>query len=157
MLEPGGRAEIEIRPVTAADAEQWLAMREALWPDESRKWHAQEVEQYFEGTLFMPLEVLIAVAEDGRGLGFAELSIRPYAEGCRSDRVAYLEGWYVVPAARRRGVGRWLVEGAEAWALRQGCSEFASDALIDNEVSAAAHAALGFEEVEQIRCFRKEL
>ena len=74
-----------------------------------------------------------------------------------TDRVAYLEGWYVVPAARRQGVGAALVRAAEDWARSQGCTEFASDALIDNAVSAAAHRALGFQETVQIRCFRKLL
>ncbi len=31
----------------------------------------------------------------------------------------------------------------------------ASDALLDNHVSAAAHTALGFLETVQLRCFRK--
>jgi aminoglycoside 6'-N-acetyltransferase I len=39
----------------------------------------------------------------------------------------------------------------------QGCTEFASDALIDNDVSARAHTALGFTETSQIRCFRKDI
>jgi len=132
-------------------------MRHALWPDGGVDEHALEIERFFRGELSMLPEVLIAFGDDGTALGFVELSIRPYAEGCETDRVAYLEGWYVVPAARRRGVGRRMVEAAEAWAARQGCTEFASDALIDNEVSVAAHAALGFEEVEQITCFRKDL
>ena len=147
---------VEVRSAEPRDARAWTRMRSALWPHEEPDAHAREVEQYFAGELSMPLEVLIA---QGRGepLGFAELSIRPYAEGCETDRVAYLEGWYVVPAARRTGVGKALVEAAERWALDQGCTEFASDALIDNEVSAAAHRALGFDEVECIRCFRKTL
>ena len=58
---------------------------------------------------------------------------------------------------RRHGVGRALVRAAEEWGRAQGCSEFASDTEIDNEDSAKAHAALGFEEVERIRCFRKSL
>jgi len=105
----------------------------------------------------MLLEVLLAVDEAGEALGFAELSIRPYAEGCVTDRVAYLEGWYVVPKARRAGIGRALVAAAERWARAQGCIEFGSDALIDNEVSEAAHLALGFMEIEQIRCFLKRI
>ena len=104
----------------------------------------------------MPLEVLIAF-EGEAPVGFVELSIRPYAEGCQTDRVAFLEGWYVVPEARRKGVGRALVEAAERWGVTQGCTEFGSDALLDNTVSAAAHQALGFEEVVQIRCFKKSL
>lgn len=148
---------VTVRSVIEADAEAWLGMREALWPESGDKYHATEVEQYFAGQLHMPLEVLIAL--DGRGvaIGFAELSIRPYAEGCATDRVAYLEGWYVAPEARRRGVGRALVAAAERWAIAQGCTEFGSDSLIENDISAAAHRALGFEEVEQIRCYRKAL
>ena len=42
-------------------------------------------------------------------------------------------------------------------AAQRGCQEFGSDALADNTVSAAAHRALGFEEVEVIRAFRKPL
>ncbi len=144
-----------VRPVTRDDAAAWLRMREALWPEYGESYHPQEVAQYFDGTLDMPLEVLIAIDAGGNPLGFAELSIRAYAEGCSTNRVAFLEGWYVVPEARRSGIGRSLVQAAEAWAIRQGCTEFASDSLLENTVSAAAHRALGFEEVEQIRCYRK--
>jgi aminoglycoside 6'-N-acetyltransferase I len=147
---------IHVRSVGKDDAEVWRRMREALWPDDGQS-HAREIEQFFAGTLHMPLEVLLAVNEDRDALGFAELSIRPYAEDCVTDRVAYLEGWYVVPEARRRGVGRALVEAAERWAVTQGCTEFRSDAFLDNDVSAAAHHALGFVETVQIRCFRKAL
>jgi aminoglycoside 6'-N-acetyltransferase I len=99
------------------------------------------------------------MAENGAGriLGFAELSIRPYAEGCTSDRVAYLEGWFVVPEARRQGVGRSLVAAAEQWGRGEGCTEFASDTPGDNVISAMAHRALGFIEVGSVRCFRKDL
>jgi aminoglycoside 6'-N-acetyltransferase I len=132
-------------------------MRSALWPEGTSAEHVAEIDQYFAGTLHMPLEVLVAFDDTGAPVGFAELSIRPYAEGCVTDRVAYLEGWYVVPGARRRGVGRALVEAAERWAVGRGCREFASDAFLDNDVSRAAHRALGFEETAQIRCFRKTL
>lgn len=132
-------------------------MREALWPSEVGHSHDAEVDQYFAGQLHMPLEVLIARDESGDAIGFAELSIRAYAEDCTTDRVAYLEGWYVIPEARRHGVGRALVEAAEHWARRQGCTEFASDALVDNDISTAAHEALGFTETVQIRCFKKTL
>jgi aminoglycoside 6'-N-acetyltransferase I len=132
-------------------------MREALWPEEGISSHASEVQEFFAGKLTMPLEVLLAVDDSGVAVGFAELSIRAYAEDCVTDRVAYLEGWYVEPEFRRQGVGRKLVAAAERWALAQGCSEFGSDALLDNEVSAAAHRALGFVETVQIRCFRKSL
>lgn len=148
---------VQVRTAKTDDAPVWLRMREALWPEYASTWHADEIEQFFAGKLSMPLAVLIAQDDSGKALGFVELSIRNYAEDCVTDRVAYLEGWYVVPGARRRGVGRALMSASEQWARGQGCTEFGSDAVIDNEVSAAAHRALGFAETAQIRCFRKQL
>jgi aminoglycoside 6'-N-acetyltransferase I len=132
-------------------------MRCELWPDDPEREHRAEIERFFKGELREPLAVLLAVDRAGKATGFAELSIRAYAEDCVTDRVAYLEGWYVVPEARRQGMGRALVAAAEEWGRAQGCTEFASDAVLDNDVSAAAHRALGFEETVQLRCFRKDL
>jgi aminoglycoside 6'-N-acetyltransferase I len=129
-------------------------MRHALWPEGAEEQHRCELERFFAA----PQTASVLVAEDRSGLlGFAELSIRPYAEGCKTDRVGFLEGWFVIPEARHRGIGRKLVAAAEAWARSVGCVEFASDAEADNESSAAAHRALGFNEVGLIRCFRKDL
>ncbi|MGE2778122.1 GNAT family N-acetyltransferase, partial [Escherichia coli] len=82
------------------------------------------------------------------------LSIRPYAEECYSGNVAFLEGWYVVPSARRQGVGVALVKAAEHWARGRGCTEFASDTQLTNSANTSAHLAAGFTEVAQVRCFR---
>jgi aminoglycoside 6'-N-acetyltransferase I len=148
---------VQVRAARKEDGPAWLRMRDALWPDFATTWHSDEIQQFFAGKLSSPLAVLMAEDDTGKALGFAELSIRNYAEDCVTDRVAYLEGWYVVPGARRQGVGRALMTAAEQWARAQGCTEFGSDAVIDNEISAAAHRALGFTETVQIRCFRKQL
>jgi aminoglycoside 6'-N-acetyltransferase I len=86
-----------------------------------------------------------------------ELSIRNIVDSCSTNRVAYLEGWYVIPEARRQGVGAALVAAAEHWARGAGCREFASDAHVDNEVSHRAHVALGFTETGRSVNFRKDL
>jgi aminoglycoside 6'-N-acetyltransferase I len=130
-------------------------LRHALWPEESEVEHRVEIERFLND-LNRRGAVLVAEGESEL-LGFAEVSIRAYAEGCRTDRVGYLEGWFVEPAARQRGIGRRLVAAAEAWARSLGCVEFASDAEEQNQPSAAAHRALGFAEVGLIRCFRKDL
>ncbi len=96
-------------------------------------------------------------AIDDEPVGFAELSLRPWAEGCSTSPVGYLEGWYVVPGARESGVGRALLSAGEAWAREQGCTEFASDAESANALGRAAHLASGFREVGVVRCFRKAL
>jgi aminoglycoside 6'-N-acetyltransferase I len=147
---------ISVRPVTRADEASWLNMRDELWPG-SRDDHAREIARFLDGRSREPLAVLIAEDGNGRALGFAELSIHPYAEGCTTDRVGYLEGWYVAPEARRRGIGRALLAASEDWARAQGCSEFASDAEADNQVSHAAHLALGFTDRGLIRVFSKTL
>jgi aminoglycoside 6'-N-acetyltransferase I len=145
-----------VRPATPEDSAPWLKMRQGLWPEGASD-HPFEIASYFAGRLREPLQVLLAFDDAELPVGFVELSIRPYAEGCDTDSVAYLEGWYVVPEVRQQGVGRALVQAALQWAREEGCSEFASDTLVDNEISAAAHRALGFTEVVQIRCFRKSL
>ena len=148
---------VKIRHATEEDAAAWLELRCALWPDGSRAEHREEIAKFFAGTLSEPLAVLLAVEETGRAVGLAELSIRPSAAGCRSADVAYLEGWFVHPFVRRQGVGRSLVAAAEEWARARGCTEFASDTQLENRIGAAAHLALGFEEVGSVHCFRKDL
>jgi aminoglycoside 6'-N-acetyltransferase I len=144
------------RPATVSDSAAWLAMREDLWPG-SKKSHAEDIKRYFAGELREPLQVLLSFDELGAPAGFIELSIRAYAEGCVTDHVAFIEGWYVSPAMRGKGVGADLIRGAESWARSQGCVELGSDAEVDNLASAAAHLAVGFEEAGVVRCFRKLL
>jgi len=147
-----------VRPARAADAGAWLRMRVALWPDGSEAEHAEEIDRFLDGGAGgRPAAVLVAEGASGQPVGMVELAIRPYAEGCVTDRVAYLEGWYVAQAARRQGVGRALIAAAEEWGRAQGCTEFASDANPANDASAAAHRAVGFADVGLVRCFRKNL
>jgi aminoglycoside 6'-N-acetyltransferase I len=148
---------LRVRPIEAADAAAWLEMRCALWPDGSRQEHDSEVAEFLAGKASRLDTAFIAIAANGQAVGFAEVAIRPYAEGCYSGNVAFLEGWYVVAEARRQGIGLALVRSAEEWARRLGCTEMASDAQLTNSVSLVAHLTAGFAEVAQLRCFRKPL
>jgi aminoglycoside 6'-N-acetyltransferase I len=145
-----------IRPVGPRDVGVWCAMRQALWPDAAERELIREPEAYFEGASSLQA-VFLCETPSWEPLGMLELSLRSVAEGCRTTPVPYVEGWYVMPEARRRGVGRALIAAAETWARERGCTEIASDAVIDNLVSERAHAALGFEEVERAIHFRKDL
>jgi len=137
--------------------EHWSLMRSDLWPDATPAEHLVEIDRYFAGDRRHLKAVLFAVDSEGTPLGFAELNIRSYAEGCSTDRVGFLEGWYVATAHRRVGIGAALVAAAERWAREHDCTEFASDVVSGNDGSAAAHRALGFQEVETIICFSKDL
>ena len=135
-------------------------MREALWPDGSAEEHERELEQVLAGACSgtYPYVVFVAEGDDGRLIGFADVTLRSRADGCDPARaVGYLEGWYVSDAHRRRGVGAALVRAAEEWVKSQDCSEMASDTWITNEVSQLAHAALGFEEVDRVVTYCKRL
>jgi len=131
-------------------------MRTALWPTDLEE-HRVSAERFFAGHRHEPAAVLLAFDDERGAIGFVELSIRNIVDGCTSDRVAYLEGWYVDASVRRRGVGAALIAAAERWALQQGCTEFGSDSVIGNEVSELAHLALGFEETCRVVNFRKDL
>jgi aminoglycoside 6'-N-acetyltransferase I len=105
---------MQVRAVTESDRAAWERMRQRLWPSQPGE-HSGEIDRYFSGTLREPVEVLLAFNECEGAVGFIELSIRAQAEGCASDRVAFIEGWYVEPAARGKGVGAALIGAAESW------------------------------------------
>src|SRR5262245_5257970 len=86
-----GTRTTPVRPAGRADAAAWLTLRQSLWPDGTAEEHAEEIERYFSGASGDPLHVLLADDAAGRPVGLVELSIRPFAEGCRTGRVAYLE------------------------------------------------------------------
>ena len=145
-----------VRLIGPGDLDAWSGMRRALWPDADPDELGREARAYFDGAPALAA-VFVAEARSGEPVGMLEVSLRSVAEGCRSAPVPYVEGWYVAPEARRRGIGRALMAAAEDWARAHGFAEIASDAVIDNRVSERAHLALGFVEVERAIHFRKDL
>lgn len=148
-----------VRAARADDVDAVAAMRERLWPDGSLAEHRDEVVALIAGRPRSTLPLALLVAElDGRLVGFVDVGLRSHADGCDPVRpCGFVEGWFVAPEARGRGVGRALVERAEQWAREQGCRELASDTWADNEESERAHLALGFEVVDRCVNFRKSL
>ena len=147
-----------IRHVKRSDLDEWSRMRANLFssPD------PQEMVDWFDaaengGTSRVGVAVIVADRGDGSLAGFVEIGSRSYAEGCETTPVAYVEGWYVDPDARRAGLGAQLLKATETWALEHGFSEIASDTELGNDVSRQVHIALGFEEVERQICFKKRL
>ena len=136
------------------DLPQWVALRIALWPDEDAVQITREAP-----TLLTQPDMLVVVAREGETvIGFTEAAIRrDYVNGCETSPVAFVEGIYVSPGQRRRGVARAMIAAVEDWARRQGLSELAADALLDNAQSHAMHNALGFGETERVVYFRKSL
>jgi aminoglycoside 6'-N-acetyltransferase I len=151
----GKPVSIAVAPTVPGDAADWLAMRNALWPGEGDREdeHAADIARL----LADPGDTVNVIARiDGEAAGFAEAALRrDYVNGCETSPVAFLEGIYVTPLFRKRGVAGELVKAIEAWARSRGCTEFASDANIANATSHAMHNALGFVETERVVYFRK--
>ena len=118
-------------------------MRLELWPDSDRAdAEAWAVRQ----------DAVTLVAEDTNTtdiVGFAEVGERPYADGCETSPVAFLEGWFVSTEARRAGIGSELVHAAVAWAKSRNLQELASDSILEDTIAYQAHLSAGFQEVER--------
>jgi aminoglycoside 6'-N-acetyltransferase I len=148
-------SQVLVRRATEGDLEFLAELRLALWPGEPLAVRRSEA----EANLAHGDRMATLVALDGdRHVGFAEVSLRQdYVNGCVTSPVAFLEGIYVRPEHRGRGVGRALVIAAEQWARVQNCLELGSDALLDNQLSHRFHRCAGFEETERVIYFRKRL
>jgi aminoglycoside 6'-N-acetyltransferase I len=115
-----------IRRIAADDAGDWTRLRCQLWPD-GQEDHAPEIASFFAGKLPDVAEVLVVEDAEGSMIGFAELSIRTDLPNLVGTRVGYVEGLYVVPEARGRGVTWALLLASRDWARKQKCKAFASD------------------------------
>jgi aminoglycoside 6'-N-acetyltransferase I len=146
--------EFIVRQMGASDRAIWAEMRTALWPDETPLTHAKIVHELLGEADSLSL---IAEARDGIALGFAEIAVRKYANGCNTRPVAFLEGVWVKSQFRRQGVGRRLLAHAETSLAARGFRELGSDTWIDDCTSQAAHLAWGFSETERVVYFRKIL
>jgi len=96
--------------------------------------------------------------EGNEPAAFLSLSLRSdYVEGTNSSPVGYIEGLYVKPEFRRKGIAEKLVDHAKDWSKQYGCEELASDCTIDNEGSQAFHKDAGFTEANRIVCYTMSL
>lgn len=145
----------KIRQLRSDEREAWLHLRELLWPGFSRDELTREQEEILADS--ERNAVLVASSAAGTLVGFVEVALRDWAEGCSTRPVGYIEAWYVEPEHRRSGIGRQLIDAAEHWAFSRGCTEMGSDAELWNQVSHAAHGALGYKEVIRVVLFSKKL
>lgn len=144
-----------IKPCTSVEQAGWLQLRMALWPS-SRAEHVEEMQELCA----QPgrYAQFVAYSAQGEPQGLVEVALRSdYVNGTDSSPVGFLEGLYVDPAFRKQGIAAMLVSIAEQWTRERGCTELASDALLQNTASHAMHRALGFVETERVVYFRKRL
>lgn len=145
---------MRIRLFQYHDWNEWMRMARGLFPEFSVDSDKAEM----QGTLSRPdAAVFVLERDDGLLGGYVEVGARSIADGCETSPVGYIEAWYVDPDLRRQGYGKALLDAAESWSAAKGYREMASDALIENDVSHAAHRAAGYEEVSQVIVYRKTI
>lgn len=145
---------MKIIPANKFREAEWLELRLRLWPKHTRSELKQEIRRILRSgreAAFLAIDV------DGNVAGFAEVSVREHVDGCRTRPVGYLEGIYVRPGFRKKGIASQLVRRGESWAAARGCREMGSDTAIDGRQSIAFHRAFGFRITERQVVFLKNI
>lgn len=145
---------IEYRKATTSDSEAIALLAIQMWKSHT----AEDLSNSFSSLIESDNSVLYILIVDGTIEGFAQCGLRhDYVEGTNSSPVGYLEGIFVQEEYRKQGFAKQLLNYCEKWAKEKGCSEFASDCELDNEISRQFHKKLGFNEANRIICFAKKI
>ena len=144
---------LQIREVTQEDRDIWFLMYRALFGTFRDAALHKEIDRIYAD----PSATAYIAWQCPKAVGFAEYSVRPFANGCHSKPVPFLEGIWVDPEYRNQGIGAALIAHIEAVARAAGHWELGSDVDIGNAASLKAHENWGFEETERVVYFRKSL
>ena len=143
-----------IQRETEQDAAVLADLALMLWPNHD----ATELRDEFAEILKSEEAACFLAYEAGVPVGFAQCQLRhDYVEGTQTSPVGYLEGIFVQPEFRHRGLAKQLLGACESWAKEKGCLEFARDCELGNDGSLNFHLSMGFAEANRIVCFTKKL
>jgi aminoglycoside 6'-N-acetyltransferase I len=143
-----------IRRATPEDRDEWLRMRQGLWPDAPIEYLNYDLDEILADP---DQAAFVASRADGSLVAFIEASLRDHAEACETSPVGYIEAWFVDEHVRGQKLGRDMMHTAEQWAREKGMTEMGSDTWLENEVSIAAHLKMGYYEAERLVHFVKKL
>jgi len=143
-----------IREITSKDLQKWIELRCALWPMHTK----DEIESECKSLIKIKnYKTWFYCNENGDVLGFIEATIKNSAVGCKTDKIGYIEAWYVLPEFQRQKIGPKLMNHAEKWAKSMSCKEMASDTTSEFPNSIIAHKSSGYEDCLNITHFSKKL
>lgn len=132
----------------------WRQMRREIYPILDPEYDKHEIEQIAASAIWF---CYFLADNDGEVIGLVELSSRNIVDGCLSSPVAYLEGFYLKPACRGKGLGRRAMQLIIEWCREKGFSELATDAELENTRAQNFYRKLGFEETDRVVEFRIQL
>lgn len=146
--------EERIYKVTKNEIKDIAELAILMWDNHS----LEELIEEFEAGIEKAENVIFLMCLDDEKIGFAQCGLRyDYVEGTSSSPVGYLEGLFIKEEYRKKGLAKKLLVTCEKWAKEKGCSEFASDCELNNDISFKFHMKVGFEEANRIICFKKQI
>ncbi|MBL7012977.1 MAG: GNAT family N-acetyltransferase [Candidatus Marinimicrobia bacterium] len=142
-----------IKEVQIVDINTLLTLQVELWPMHT----VDELLPDCRKALQDPKQISWIYYKNSNPIGFLDLSIKDKALGCKSNKIGYVEGWYVKPEYQGNGFGLALYNQAELWAIENGCFEMASDTTQDYPLSIHAHEKVGFSISRRATHFKKDI
>ena len=155
-------ATVTIRRATSDDLDAVVRLRLALlreYPDHAiygrlRANADQLARPVFATQLESGNETTFLAERDGQAVGILRVVEAAASPFLMPERYCYVSSVYVVPALRRRGVLRQLLDRAIDWCGHRDLAEMRLHSVGERESASAAWDALGFEVVEQVRVRR---
>jgi GNAT superfamily N-acetyltransferase len=98
--------------------------------------------------------VYVAVTRQGEVLGWIDLCVLGLVV---VDPLVEVEGLVVDESFRSQGIGRLLMEHAEAWARRKGCREVYIRSNVVREQAHRFYLSIGYQIIKTQYAFRKRL
>jgi aminoglycoside 6'-N-acetyltransferase I len=144
----------KIMEIQNEDIDDLVKMGLGLWSEHTE----DDMRKSFLKALSSDNEIFFVNKVGDEYTGFISVSIRnDYVEGSSSRPVGYVEGIYVKPEFRNKGIAGRLIKKGEEWARSRGCSQMGSDVEMNNDISSIFHLKVGFKEANRMICFIKDI
>ncbi len=145
---------MKLIPINKNEFPLWEKMRKDLYRTLDDIYRLQEMENIFESDIWY-----CRFIEDKniQIIGLVELSSRNIVDGCLSSPVAYLEGLYLKPEYREKGLGKEVIKIILNWCREEGFSELATDTELTNIKAQNFYKTIGFQETDRVVEFRIEV
>jgi len=145
---------MDFEVISPLNKEVLCAMFVEMWPDESKEDH----QVYVNDVLQKDNQHAILSKRNTDYTGFIYLSLRSdFVPGATAYPVAYIEGIFIRPPYRKKGLATQLVQLGEKWGREHGSRQLASDVEISNVISQDFHQAMGFEEEDRVITYIKDI
>ncbi|PWS26147.1 GNAT family N-acetyltransferase [Pedobacter yonginense] len=137
------------------DSEPLLKMGIKLWKDYTEPELKKQLQNVF---LSDNQRILLAKNPKGIAVGFSIFSIRQdYVEGAEKTPTGYLEGIYVEPEFRKKGIAKKFLQIGEEWLKVNNCTQIGSDTWLNDKESRKFHKKIGFLEEDELVHFLKKI